>query len=50
MISHLLTRIPYGHVEPEPVEIPTRPGARGYERPPRNLENYVPDVAAVLED
>jgi len=50
MISHLLTRIPYGHVEPEPVEIPTRPGARGYERPPRNLENYVPDVAAALED
>ncbi|TDN92231.1 polyphosphate kinase 2 [Microbacterium sp. BK668] len=49
MITHLLSRIPYGEVEPEPVEIPTRPESRGYERPPRNLENYVPDAAAGLE-
>ncbi|MDR7188802.1 polyphosphate kinase 2 [Microbacterium sp. BE35] len=49
MISHLLASIPYELVPREEVEIPVRPGSRGYERPPRNLENYVPDVAAELE-
>jgi polyphosphate kinase 2 len=49
MISHLLASIPYGQVERDEVVIPTRPDSHGYERPPRNLENYVPDVAAELE-
>ncbi|MFE5410120.1 polyphosphate kinase 2 [Microbacterium sp. NPDC056569] len=49
MISHLLASIPYELVPREAVAIPIRPDSRGYERPPRNLENYVPDVAAELE-
>ncbi|MEU1970154.1 polyphosphate kinase 2 [Microbacterium sp. NPDC019599] len=48
MMSHLLSRIPYSVVERDEVEIPTRPPSGGYERPPRNLENYVPDRAAAL--
>ncbi|MGU3645201.1 polyphosphate kinase 2 [Microbacterium sp. C23T] len=50
MISHLLSRIPYDVVDREDVVIPQRPPSRGYERPPRNLENYVPDVASTLPD
>ena len=46
MIAHLLSRIPYEMVERPEVEIPARPASKGYERPPRNLENYVPDYAA----
>ncbi|WP_374977162.1 polyphosphate kinase 2 [Microbacterium trichothecenolyticum] len=49
MMSHLLASIPYELVPREEVAIPVRPDSRGYERPPRNLENYVPDVAAELE-
>lgn len=48
MISHLLSRIPYDVVDREEVVIPPRPPSRGYKRPPRNLENYVPDVASRL--
>jgi polyphosphate kinase 2 len=44
-ISHLLSLIPYEHVEPEPVEIPDRPQAEGYNRPPRELQRHVPDHA-----
>ena len=50
MISHLLSRIPYEVVEREEVAIPPQSLSRGYERPPRNLENYVPDVASALLD
>jgi polyphosphate kinase 2 len=46
MIAHLLSRVPFGIVERPEVEIPERPGPKGYERPPRNLANYVPDYAA----
>ena len=45
-ISHLLSMIPYEHVEHEPVEIPARPRAEGYNRPPRELQRHVPDHAA----
>ncbi|MEZ3159718.1 polyphosphate kinase 2 [Microbacterium sp. BWT-B31] len=50
MIHHLLSRIPYELVERAPIVIPPRPPSGGYERPPRNLENYVPDYAATLMD
>ncbi len=50
MMSHLLSQIPYTMVEREDVVIPPRAPSRGYERPPRNLENYVPDVASALLD
>ncbi|MFT4230294.1 MAG: polyphosphate kinase 2 [Microbacterium sp.] len=48
MIAHLLSRVPYQVVEREEVVIPERPASGGYERPPRNLEGYVPDVAEQL--
>ncbi|WP_341997867.1 polyphosphate kinase 2 [Microbacterium sp. LWH7-1.2] len=50
MLAHLLSQVPYSMVEREEVVIPPRPASRGYERPPRNLENYVPDVASRLLD
>lgn len=46
MIHHLLSQIPYEQVERDPIEIPPRPASGGYERPPRDLQNYVPDYAA----
>ncbi|MDR1442673.1 MAG: polyphosphate kinase 2 [Bifidobacteriaceae bacterium] len=50
VIAHLLSSVPYEHLEPEPLEIPDRPPRQNYYRPPRELENhYVPDVAATLE-
>jgi polyphosphate kinase 2 len=50
MISHLLSRIPYEVVEREEVVIPPQSPSHGYERPPRNIENYIPDVASALLD
>jgi polyphosphate kinase 2 len=50
MIAHLLSTVPYEHLEPEPLRIPPRPPSQGVYRPPREVENhYVPDVAAALE-
>jgi len=46
MISHLLSRISHDVVDREEVRIPPRPAPGGYERPPRNVDNYVPDVAS----
>ncbi|CAN5194523.1 polyphosphate kinase 2 [soil metagenome] len=48
MMSHLLSQIPYEHLEPPQVEIPKRPHASDYERPPIALTRYVPDHAATL--
>ncbi|GAA5028636.1 polyphosphate kinase 2 [Microbacterium fluvii] len=48
MIAHLLSRVPFQMVEREEVVIPPRPESGGYERPPRNLDGYVPDYAATL--
>ncbi|EIC06831.1 MAG: polyphosphate kinase 2 [Microbacterium sp. 69-7] len=48
MIHHLLSQIPYEEVERAPIAIPARPASGGYERPPRELQNYVPDYAATL--
>ncbi len=48
MIAHLLTMVPWEKVEPEPIEIPPRPAAGGYERPPRAWTNSVPDHAGEL--
>jgi polyphosphate kinase 2 len=50
VIAHLLSSVPYEHLQPEPLEIPERPPRKNYYRPPRDVENhYVPDVAAALE-
>jgi len=48
-ISHLLSQIPYEHLDPKKVTIPERPGADDYERPARELYKYVPDHARNLD-
>jgi polyphosphate kinase 2 len=48
MIAHLLSKVPWEPVEWDRIEIPPRPPAGGYERPPREWTNSVPDVAADL--
>ncbi|MFE7846534.1 polyphosphate kinase 2 [Microbacterium sp. NPDC057407] len=47
-ISHLLSSIPYRHLEHEEIDIPDRPKADDYERPPVEQFTYVPDIAAEL--
>jgi polyphosphate kinase 2 len=47
-IRHLLSQVPYEHLEPEPVTIPDRPEADDYTRPPREKFNYVPDHAKAV--
>ena len=41
--------MPYEALNPKPVEIPRRPDAVGYARPPRESNRYVPDHAHSLE-
>lgn len=48
MIHHLLSTIPYEQVMRPPLELPHRPKSSGYQRPSRDLSNYVPDYAASL--
>ena len=48
MISHLLSSVPYEHREPPLVEIPARPPASDYERPPREENHQIPDHAATI--
>ncbi|MEV7177690.1 polyphosphate kinase 2 [Kitasatospora sp. NPDC093679] len=50
MIAHLLSTVPYLAIEPPAVELPPRPAPTGYQRPPRDLQTYVPDHAAKLAD
>jgi polyphosphate kinase 2 len=42
-IGHFLDRIDYHDVLPEPLELPPRPKAEPYERPPRDRHAIVPD-------
>ena len=49
-ISHLLSMVPYERREMESIELPERQTDSGYERPPRDFYNYVPDAAAALMD
>ncbi|MEU9472801.1 polyphosphate kinase 2 [Streptomyces avermitilis] len=48
MMAHLLGSVPYYEVPPPVLELPHRPPSTGYERPPRDLQTYVPDHAASL--
>ena len=50
MIAHLLSKVPWQHVELEKIVIPPRPESTGYERPPRTWTNTVPDYAQQLID
>ncbi|MFE4972995.1 polyphosphate kinase 2 [Kitasatospora sp. NPDC056651] len=49
MIAHLLSTVPYHETKAPRIELPARPASRGYQRPPRDLQKYVPDHAAGLE-
>jgi polyphosphate kinase 2 len=48
LIAHLLSTIPYHEVRHPSLKLPKRPPTRGYERPPRDMQNFVPDHAATL--
>ncbi|CAN5282076.1 polyphosphate kinase 2 [soil metagenome] len=50
VIAHLLSSVPYNHVDPNVPDIPDRPSADDYERPARELYKYVPDVAEKLRE
>ena len=43
-ISHLLSLIPYEHVEPEPIALNARPVQAEYVRPPLHEQTFVPEV------
>jgi polyphosphate kinase 2 len=45
-LAHLLSIVPYRDVTEALPKLPPRPEAGDYERPPRELFHYVPDVAA----
>ena len=48
MIAHLLASVPWELVPSRTLELPERPPQRGYQRPPRERFNEVPDHAATL--
>lgn len=50
MISHLLSTLPYFEVTRAPLVLPKRPKATNYQRPPRELQHYVPDHAQSVID
>ncbi|HVL85176.1 MAG TPA: polyphosphate kinase 2 [Pseudonocardia sp.] len=49
MIAHLLDTVPWRPQPPRVLTLPERPPSSGYERPPRELFNEVPDHAASLD-
>ncbi|MFI0349471.1 polyphosphate kinase 2 [Actinomadura sp. 9N407] len=48
MIAHLLSTVPYQDISAPRLKLPERPPSRGYERPSRDTQTYVPDHAASL--
>ena len=49
MIAHLLSTLRYSDIQRPPLTLPPRPAPRGYQRPPRDEFEYVPNHAAELE-
>ncbi len=47
-ITHLLSSIPYKHIEHPKLDMPPRQDAGDYVRPPRSLYRHVPDAASRL--
>jgi polyphosphate kinase 2 len=45
VIAHLVSSIPYHDVKPRTVKIPKRPARTEAERPPKETQRFVPDVA-----
>jgi polyphosphate kinase 2 (PPK2 family) len=43
-IAHLLSLVPYEDLTPEPIVLPPREPDRGYVRPPRDEQTFVPEV------
>jgi len=43
-IHHLLSKIPYEDLTPEPIELPKRRETKGYVRPPMDAQTFIPDV------
>lgn len=43
-IHHILSKVPYVDMTPDPLELPPRKSSGGYVRPPRNEQFFVPDV------
>ncbi len=50
MIAHLLSTIRYYGAESSPMALPARPPSRGYERPSKDTQTFVPDHAAGLPE
>jgi polyphosphate kinase 2 len=51
MMAHLLSTFDYREVAPPKLKLPRRPASKGYVRPPRASQTYVPDhVAELLAD
>ncbi len=44
VIHHFLSLIPYGDLTPEPIVLPARQPDRGYVRPPKSDQTYVPEI------
>jgi polyphosphate kinase 2 len=47
-IMHLLSQVPYEALEPNEVQIPSRPDAMDYVRPPLERQRFVPNHAEML--
>jgi polyphosphate kinase len=48
MMAHLLSTLDYHEVEAPKLKLPKRPASKGYVRPPRESQTYVPDYVATL--
>jgi polyphosphate kinase 2 len=48
MIAHLLSSVPYKEVTQPTLSLPKRPASRGYQRPPRESQTFVPNHAKTL--
>ena len=42
-IAHLLSMIPYKDITPVPIKLPPRQPRKGYKRPPKSDQHYVPE-------
>ena len=48
MIAHLISTLPYHDTQQQRLDLPPRPPSTGYWRPPRELQNEIPDHASSL--
>ncbi|MGV1005209.1 MAG: polyphosphate kinase 2 [Candidatus Nanopelagicales bacterium] len=48
-IAHLLSTIPYEHIERPELTLPDRPPTTGYIRPPEDTQTFVPDHSRLVE-